>query len=100
MDSMSEQWWEKKLNIRTAGKVDHFIEEACNPYEPTDKPVTLMNLQTTAFWKPLRTADTYLLTAMFSITGAGKGAQRSFSVSGQAAARQESNLIRNSVKKQ
>ena len=36
MDSMSEQWWEKKLNIRTAGKVDHFIEEACNPYEPTD----------------------------------------------------------------
>ena len=85
MDSMSEQWWEKKLNIRTAGKVDHFIEEA---------------LQTTAFWKPLRTADTYLLTAMFSITGAGKGAQRSFSVSGQAAARQESNLIRNSVKKQ
>ena len=33
---MSEQWWEKKLNIRTAGKVDHFIEEACNPYEPTD----------------------------------------------------------------
>ncbi len=28
MDSMSEQWWEKKLNIRTAGKVDHFIEEA------------------------------------------------------------------------
>ena len=36
MNSMSEQWWEKKLNIRTAGKVDHFIEEACNPYEPTD----------------------------------------------------------------
>ena len=36
MDSMSEQWWEKKLNIRTAGKVDHFIEEACNPYEPTE----------------------------------------------------------------
>ena len=36
MDSMSEQWWEKKLNIRTAGKVDHYIEEACNPYEPTD----------------------------------------------------------------
>ena len=35
MNSMSEQWWEKKLNIRTAGKVDHFIEEACNPYEPT-----------------------------------------------------------------
>ena len=30
MDSMSEQWWEKKLNIRTAGKVDHFIEEAWN----------------------------------------------------------------------
>ena len=36
MNSMSEQWWEKKLNIRTAGKTDHFIEEACNPYEPTD----------------------------------------------------------------
>ena len=36
MNSMSEQWWEKKLNIRTSGEVDHFIEEACNPYEPTD----------------------------------------------------------------
>lgn len=36
MNSGSEQWWEKKLNIRTGGKIDHFIEEACNPYEPTD----------------------------------------------------------------
>ena len=36
MNSMSEQWWEKKLHIKTAGKTDHFIEEACNPYEPTD----------------------------------------------------------------
>lgn len=36
MNSMQEQWWEKKLNIRTSGEVDHFIEESCNPYEPTD----------------------------------------------------------------
>ena len=36
MNTASEQWWEKKLNIRTCGKIDHFIEEACNPYEPTD----------------------------------------------------------------
>ena len=36
MNTASEQWWEKKLNIRTGGKIDHFIEEACNPYEPTD----------------------------------------------------------------
>ena len=36
MSSMSEQWWEKKLNIKTSGKSDRFIEEACNPYEPTD----------------------------------------------------------------
>lgn len=36
MNTASEQWREKKLNIRTCGKIDHFIEEACNPYEPTD----------------------------------------------------------------
>lgn len=36
MSAMSEQWWEKKLNIKTSGKIDHFIEEACNLYEPTD----------------------------------------------------------------
>ena len=36
MNSMQEQWWEKKLNIRTSGEVDHFIEESCNPYDPTD----------------------------------------------------------------
>lgn len=36
MHAANEQWWEKKLNIKTGGKVDHFIEEACNPYEPTD----------------------------------------------------------------
>ena len=36
MSAGSEQWWEKKLNIRTSGRIDHFLEEACNPYEPTD----------------------------------------------------------------
>ena len=36
MSFTSEQWWEKKLNIRTRGKIDHFIAEDCNPYEPTD----------------------------------------------------------------
>ena len=36
MSITSEQWWEKKLNIRTSGKIDHFVSQACNPYEPTD----------------------------------------------------------------
>lgn len=36
MNSRAENWWEKKLNIRTAGKIDHFVEDGCNPYEPTD----------------------------------------------------------------
>lgn len=36
MVSSSERWWEKKLNIRTSGKIDHFIEWSCNVYEPTD----------------------------------------------------------------
>ena len=36
MSFTSEHWWEKKLNIRTSGKIDHFIAESCNPYEPTD----------------------------------------------------------------
>lgn len=36
MSFTSEHWWEKKLNIRTRGKIDHFIAQDCNPYEPTD----------------------------------------------------------------
>lgn len=36
MSAMSEEWWEKKLNIKTAGKIDHFYEMDCNYYEPTD----------------------------------------------------------------
>ncbi|HAB93727.1 MAG TPA: SAM-dependent methyltransferase [Lachnospiraceae bacterium] len=36
MISSSESWWEKKLNIRTSGKIDHFKEITCNIYEPTD----------------------------------------------------------------
>ena len=36
MSFTSEQWWEKKLNIRTKGKIDHYIAQDCNPYEPTD----------------------------------------------------------------
>lgn len=36
MSGASEQWWEKKLNIKTSGKIDHFYEMDCNYYEPTD----------------------------------------------------------------
>lgn len=36
MNSNPEQWWEKKLNIKTSGMIDHYFEMACNPYEPTD----------------------------------------------------------------
>ncbi len=34
--SASEQWWERKLNIKTSGMIDHFFEMDCNYYEPTD----------------------------------------------------------------
>ena len=36
MSGTSEQWWEKKLNIKTSGMIDHFFEMDCNYYEPTD----------------------------------------------------------------
>ena len=36
MSQKTEQWWEKKIGIETAGHRDRFFEEACNPYEPTD----------------------------------------------------------------
>ncbi len=36
MRQKSEEWWEKKLGIRTSEKTDRFLQEACNPYEPTD----------------------------------------------------------------
>ena len=36
MSGASEQWWEKKLNIKTSGTIDHFFEMDCNYYEPTD----------------------------------------------------------------
>ena len=36
MSGASEQWWEKKLNIKTSGMIDHFFEMDCNYYEPTD----------------------------------------------------------------
>lgn len=36
MGQKTEQWWEKKLGIETSPHIDHFIEESCNPYEPTD----------------------------------------------------------------
>ena len=105
MNSMSEQWWEKKLNIRTSGEVDHFIEEACNPYEPTDYRV-LEALADSGYI----TSESHVLDygcgkgrtaqrAMCSITGAGKGAQPYFSVSGRAAGRPGSNSTGNSAMK-
>lgn len=36
MSQKTEKWWEKKLGIETGSHIDHFIEEYCNPYEPTD----------------------------------------------------------------
>ena len=36
MSQKTEQWWEKKLGIETGCYRDRFLEEACNPYEPTD----------------------------------------------------------------
>lgn len=36
MRQNTEQWWEKKLGVDTSAHIDRFIEEACNPYEPTD----------------------------------------------------------------
>ena len=36
MGQKTDQWWEKKLGIETSLHIDHFIEESCNPYEPTD----------------------------------------------------------------
>ncbi len=36
MDQRAEKWWEKKLGVSTSGKTDNFIEESCNPYEPTE----------------------------------------------------------------
>ncbi len=36
MNQRSEKWWEKKLGVSTSGKTDNYIEESCNPYEPTE----------------------------------------------------------------
>ena len=36
MNQRSERWWEKKLGVSTSGKTDNFIDESCNPYEPTE----------------------------------------------------------------
>ena len=36
MRQNTERWWEKKLGVDTSAHIDRFIEEACNPYEPTD----------------------------------------------------------------
>ena len=36
MDQRAEKWWEKKLGVSTSGKTDNFMEESCNPYEPTE----------------------------------------------------------------
>ena len=56
MSFTSEQWWEKKLNIRTRGKIDHFIAEDCNPYEPTDYRI-LQTLEESGYI----TADSHVL---------------------------------------
>ena len=63
MSFTSEQWWEKKLNIRTKGKIDHYIAQDCNPYEPTDYRI----LQTLAESGYI-TADSHVLDY-----GCGKG---------------------------
>ena len=36
MSQNTEHWWEKKLGVETSAHIDRFIEEACNPHEPTD----------------------------------------------------------------
>ena len=36
MNQRSEKWWEKKLGVSRSGKTDNYIEESCNPYEPTE----------------------------------------------------------------
>ena len=56
MSFTSEQWWEKKLNIRTRGKIDHFIADDCNPYEPTDYRI-LQTLEESGYI----TADSHVL---------------------------------------
>ena len=36
MSQKTDQWWEKKLGIETGPVADRFIDDSCNPYEPTD----------------------------------------------------------------
>ena len=64
MSGTSEQWWEKKLNIKTSGMIDHFFEMDCNYYEPTDY-----------FWMPWQKAAILQRRIIFLTTDAASGGQ-------------------------